>query len=245
MFLKCFEKEKIFLSQTMPKMNFPLYLSQTVFPFTKGRGRGVLQIFFWYFRQQWERGKKAAFANIYPDTHSEDTIRFPQCNSTRKAFVIHAWSDSTPQIPGRAPKMKCGPNKHTEIASLRAELKILTRKLTSGYKRRGRRKRSISDAEMWSGYWSRDSACMASEITPHKRAWKLCSWKIRFPNEFTIISAMWTCNNLIVVLIFTFSSKWRKESQNVYSESISGSIPAMGSYKSMKWFSQTTCNTQP
>lgn len=29
MFLKCFEKEKMFLSQTMPKMNFPLYLPQT------------------------------------------------------------------------------------------------------------------------------------------------------------------------------------------------------------------------
>jgi len=39
-------------------------------------------------------------------------------------------------------------NKHTETASLRAVLEILTRKLTFGYKWSGRMKNSISDAEM-------------------------------------------------------------------------------------------------
>lgn len=44
--------------------------------------------------------------------------------------------------------MKYELNKHTEKACLRAVLKILTRKLTFGYKWSGRRKNSISDAEM-------------------------------------------------------------------------------------------------
>lgn len=40
--------------------------------------------------------------------------------------------------------------------------------------------------------------------------------------------------------------KWKKKkkSQNVYPESMPGSIPASGWYKSMKRFSQTSCNTQ-
>lgn len=78
----------------------------------------------------------------------------------------------------------------------------------------------------------------ANRTSPDKRAGKPSSWNIWFSNEFTITSAMWKCNSLMVPMerMLLCKGEKKKKPTCTQAEYLSGSIPASGCYKAQNGF---------
>lgn len=102
-------------------MNFPLYFLKVGYPITKNE-RELYKYFSDTFNNS-EKGDKRQFS----DNEATGTS-IPQCNSTRRSILTHAWPHRHTDPPNhqqRTSKLNYEQHKHTEIADLRVVLKIL------------------------------------------------------------------------------------------------------------------------